>query len=173
MARNWQVNGPAIVWAGVGSGNAPASLGYTETGVQARKFRWVEPLKGDVGGQQMPMEFQEQGEAMLLSCKFVVFDTDVLDLIRSRGDKATVGQINSIGALIGQRGYAFELWVAGTNGRPHHCITATLYDGERFNLGTKRTEDDMQFYVWPLVDPTADTALDTELFDYDGSAIGL
>lgn len=166
MAANWQVNGPAIVYVGTGGAGAPERLGYTEDGMRGRRFRFTESLHSDVSGPKMPQEFQELGEAMLFSGRFVVYDPDVLDTIRRRGDKADLGNLNSIGALIGTNDYAFDIWVTSTNDRPYHFYTAILYEGEDFNLGTKRTADDIQFYAWGLIDPTADTALDTPLFEY-------
>lgn len=166
MAANWQVNGPAVVYVGTGGSGTPERLGYTESGLRGRIFRYTEMLHSDVSGPRMPAEFQEGGKAALFSGKFVVFDPDVLENIRNRGDAGGLGLIPSIGALIGTNAYSFDLWITSTDARPHHFFNAILYEGEDFLLGTRREEDDMQFFAWALIDPTADTALDSELFEY-------
>jgi hypothetical protein len=134
--------------------------------VRVRTRRFKDLLFTDVSGPRAPHDFQEQGEIAMISAKMVLIDPEVLDRVRAVGDKTLVGQRNSTGLVLGVNNYFFQLWVDGTNDRPHHFFSALLWEDEDELFGTRRTEDDIMFYAWAFIGPDATTAKDTQLFEY-------
>jgi hypothetical protein len=169
MPATYEINGPAVVWVSDPDdqeGTVALRLGVPESGCRVTYQRFHEKVITDVGGPSQPAAIQYFGMVGTVSFKLIAMDTVVLDMLRRLSDATAVGQVGSTGLLIDGT-YGVHLWIDSRNGRPHHFHNALLWEGENEGLSSRRTEDDLQFFVWVPIDPEADTALNGTLWTYE------
>ncbi len=107
MAQAFHVNGPAYMYAAVGTNNAWTALGYTEAGVDVEVTSHWTPVMCDAAGVEVPADLQRMGRSAVITAPMVAWDWTTLDAIEKRGSLAAVGSEGTVGELMGTGASAF------------------------------------------------------------------
>lgn len=159
----YMVNGTAFVYTGTGGAGALELLGYTEQGVDKDINENKGEIITDLFGPMTPQDFQDFGMVARIVCPFIALDRSVLGRVMNRGDRTTLGTLNTPGLVLGVAGYAFRVAIASTFDSPwsfYKCILRT----ESTRLATKANPLRLEFFAWPWVSYTATTGKDTPLW---------
>lgn len=169
MANNvlqYRVNGAAAISAGVGSAGALVQVGYTESGALITPLIKSRPIYSDLGGPDVPVDFQHMGEMVVVDIDMPVWREDYLRTLIGRAFKAdgttrqTAGLAASRGQLWGLAGLFFTLAISSEYEDPHYF--PTVMHGEPFglNLGSIHSKYRMRFTAWPYLVGSSTTAID-------------
>lgn len=169
MAQAFHVNGPAYMYAAVGSNNAWTALGYTEAGVDVEITNHLTPVMCDAAGVEAPADLQRMGRSAVITAPMVAYDHTTLDLIEQRGGLAGVGSEGTVGELMGTGGAAFGFGWKGPTDRDWRFTSCVLVNPHRGRFGTKYTVDTLVVRAWVFVPATvtnAATVAATTLYDH-------
>lgn len=161
----YAVNGTALVYVGTGGAGALELLGYTDFGVDMAVNENKGEIITDLFGPMTPQDFQDFGMTGRISVPLIALDSTVQNKIIDRGDRTTVGLLNTPGLVLGVAGYAFRVAIAAPLGIApwsfSKCVTMPQH-GTR--LATKANPYRMEFFAWPYVTYTATTGKDVPVF---------
>lgn len=158
------VNGPALVSTGTGSVGALETLGYTEGGVDVEITEHTDPVMTDIFGTQIPHDFQDMGMSARITVPLIAIDRTVFLKVIGKGDRTTVGLLNTPGLLKGQGGHAFRLGIAAPADSPWSFTKVIVQPGTRLRLATKAYPITMTFFAIPFSAYTVTAGKDTSLW---------
>lgn len=159
----YTIGGVALVYTGTGANSALELVGYTEDGVDVEIIENVEPVMTDLFGPLTPQDFQSMGMVARVTVPFIAVDRTVFNKLTGKGDRTTVGLINTPGITLGNS-HAFRLGIAAPLDTPWSFTKAIVRPGTRWRTGTKARPWVMEFFAWPYVLYTATTGKDQALW---------
>ena len=157
------INGVALVYVGTGTLGALELLGYTEAGVDMDVKENKREIMTDLFGDMTPQDFQDMGMVARLVCPMITLDRTVLAKIIGKGDRTTVGLLNTPGIALGATGYTFRVAIGSPFDSPWsfgRCVTLS----ESVRLATKANPLRMEFFAFPAASYTATTGKDSPFF---------
>lgn len=173
-AGNRYVSGECPISVGTGTSDALEWLGTSEDGVSIEVNTYDDAIMTDVGGSQVPVDFQRMGQDCIIRVTIVDVVDSVMRKIANRRLTLPDASVHSPaegvavprGTLIGQGGQAFKLSIAAQWEDPFYFPTVKLLGARSFTVGTKMTKWKMVFQAWPYVAPTVQsiTALATSSY---------
>ena len=158
------VNGPALFYTGTGAVGALELLGYTENGVDVRITEHSEPVMTDIFGTQIPHDFQDMGMSAEVRVPLIAMDRTVFLKVIGKGDRTTVGLLNTPGMLKGQGGHAFRIGIAAPADSPWSFTKAILRPDTQLRLATKAHPLVLTFFAIPFSAYTVTAGKDTSLW---------
>lgn len=170
---SYRVHGDAIVQAGVGSSNALVNTCYSEQGVQITFRQMSRAIMTDLGGSEVPAEFQYMGEMAIIDILAPAWVETYARLLRTRHYQADMttraadGVSGARGQLWGTHGLAFALAViAGDFGEdPWYFPTCMVPpDAMGLNLGTEYAKHRFRFVAWPFISGASLTGVGKTLY---------
>lgn len=164
MALAYNVRGPAILSLGVGTAGALVTAGISERGIKPRLVKSYNRVFSDLSGPYVPADVQDAGEVLVISTSLIHIDWTVLMTAANRGDRSAAGKRNTPGLLIGGGGYAFSLAITSANDAPLYCPTCIIDPECAMAFGTMAQTDDITFFAWPYIGPTASSGKDAILY---------
>jgi hypothetical protein len=153
------VNGCAFVYVGTGTAGALELLGYTEAGVDKDIKENKREIMTDLFGDMTPQDFQDMGMVARIVCPMIAMDRSVFAKVYDKGDRATVGLLNTPGLVLGVAGYSFRVAIASPADAPWsfgRCVCLS----ESTRLATKANPYRFEFFAWPAASYTALTGKD-------------
>lgn len=147
MAKSIEVSGEALHRV-VLPGGTLADLGYSLNGCRIEIRNRFFDVMADTGGgdEGVPVDVQTMGRLAIVRSRLVVFDSAVLDGLRTIGDAATDGELETVGMLLGANSKFSRLLITSpVAGRPWNFPTGHLIDSTEVEIGTKRTAWDIVF----------------------------
>ncbi len=157
------VNGAALVYVGTGAAGALELLGYTDSGVDMDVQELTADIMSDVFGQA-PHDVQYMGKTARIVANLIAMDRTILAKITGRGDRTTVGQLNTAGMVIGAAGYAFRLGISAPLDTPWSFSKAIVRGGFSTRLASKANPFRVEFFAGPFGSTTATTSKDVPLW---------
>lgn len=167
--NSFRVNGPAIVQAGVGSSNALVTTAISEGGVNIQILQHSRPIFNDVGGSEVPAEYQYMGEQAVIELEAPNWVETYARLLRTRcflangSTRQTDGLAGGRGQLWGTHGLAFSIAIlAGNFGEdPWYFPTCMVPPSSMgLMLGTTNSKHKFRFLAWPFISGSSITAVD-------------
>jgi hypothetical protein len=175
MATSYHVHGAARVLTGTGTSEALEPLGFSEDGVTITPRAYMRPVYTDLGGPEVPAEFQNMRQDCDIDVNLIVWDNAVLDKVLAKlaGDAtaAAFGVMGTPGRLVGSSGATgggFRLAIlfpSGSTENPFDFPKVTLKDSFPVKVGTVISTWRLKFYAWPFLPGSAVTGKDVVLVD--------
>jgi hypothetical protein len=143
------VAGPCELHAGVGPGDSLLFVGWTLDGVAIESVPYFSPVRADDAGM-MPRSMQRMGETWRVIAPLAVWDDDVLEACKSRGDPTGgtpgVMPVGDIGTMMLEEGSAYRLLVypgfygmpGKKPGKPNNFLRAYLRSDRTHPVGTRQ-----------------------------------
>lgn len=163
MIDGYLVNGTSFVYVGTGGAGALELLGYTENGVDQDITENKSEIITDLFGPMTPQDFQDMGMIARIICPFIAIDRSVLAKVMNRGDRTTLGSLNTPGLVLGVAGYGFRVAIASTFDSPW-SFTKCILRNTGVRLATKANPMRLEFLAWPYASYLATTGKDTPLW---------
>jgi hypothetical protein len=157
------VNGTALVSVGTGSAGALETLGYTDQGVDIEIEELTNDIITDVMGMA-PQEVQSMGMIARITVPLIAVDRTVLAKITGRGDRTTVGLVNTPGLLLGTNSHLFRVGIAAPLDTPWSFSKCFMRPGFGAKLATKANPFRVQFTAIPYAAYTVTSGKDTPLW---------
>jgi hypothetical protein len=156
------VSGEAPISVGTATAGALEVLGLSVDGVEIQLLQVENPVMADIGGNQLPVDFQHMGEQAFVTVTLSRWNEDVLRKIRSRpftlGIPAVAqatpadGLARPRGQLIGAGGAAFKLVISAQYEDPWHFYTTKIVGSPQpFKVGTVVTNYQLRFHAWTFI----------------------
>lgn len=158
------VNGTAFVYVGTGSAGALELLGYTDAGTDMNVSENKGEIFTDLFGPMTPQDFQDFGMTARIVAPLIAADRTVLAKILDKGDRTTLGLLNTPGLVLGVNGYRFRVAIASTFDSPWSFTSCILRPGFGTTLATKANPFRVEFMAWPYASYTATTGKDVPLW---------
>lgn len=159
----YMVSGTAFVYVGTGVAGALELLGYTEAGVDKDIKENKREIMTDLFGDMTPQDFQDMGMVARIVAPMIAMDRAVMAKIMGRGDRTTIGLLNTPGLVLGVAGHAFRVAIASPADSPWSfakCVTLS----ESTRLATKANPYRFEFFAWPFASFTASSGKDAPLW---------
>lgn len=160
----YMVNGTSFIYVGTGTAGALELLGYTDAGTDMTVNENKGEIFTDLFGPMTPQDFQDFGMTARIIAPLIACDRTVLAKITGKGDRTTVGQINTPGLVLGIAGYAFRVAIASPADSPWSFSKCVLRPTFGSKLATKANPFRVEFFAWPYASYTATTGKDTPLW---------
>lgn len=159
----YAVNGAALVYVGTGSAGALELLGYTDAGVPMDVTEVTDDIMTDVMGK-VPHDIQSMGMTARIVANLIAMDRTVLAKITGRGDRTTVGQMNTAGLVLGAAGYSFRVGISSPLDTPWSFSRCIIRPGFGTTHASKANPFRVEFFAWPVAAVTATTSKDAPLW---------
>lgn len=155
--------GPAIISTSTGTAGAFETLGITENGAEVEITKNYKELFTDVMGEMTPQELQHMGEVAVVTAPLIITDRTVLAKVLGRGNRASVGQLNTPGRFVGANGDHMSVGISGPYDFPY-VFSAAVVRPARFPMSVSAKPFTITFYCWPYLAFTATVAINTYLY---------
>ena len=155
--------GPALVYSGTGSVGALELLGFAQNGCEVEITKNYEQIMTDIFGPMTPQELQDFGEVAIITCPLIAVDRTVLAKVMGRGNRSSVGQMNTPGRLVGASGDAFRVGIAAAADTPYSFNTCVVRPA-RFPMSVAAKPYTLTFFAWPYAAFTVTTGLNAPLY---------
>jgi hypothetical protein len=172
--------GPAFVFVQFNSAGNVFHVGTDEgnPGLVIKITEAVEPVFNDIGGTQLPTEYQHQGESATILTTLTRWNESVIARMMARPQhvaRPAVGALGDIGRLYNSEGYANRLWVqfpfankaafGGAMPAAYRFFSVTLRDSEILP-GTKAKKHRCVFEAYRVLSFTNGSPT-MALYDHD------
>ena len=155
--------GPALVYTYTGVAAAQELLGYTERGADVDITKHYGEIMTDILGPMTPQELQDFGEVATITAPLIAVDHAVLTRVLGRGDRATQGQLNTPGRLVGSQGDSFRVGIAASLDLPWSFANCVVRPA-RFPMSVQAKPFTITFYAFPYIPYTATSGLNAPLY---------
>lgn len=165
MAKSVNVNGEALHRVALPGGSL-ADLGYSLNGCRIEFRRRTFDVMADTGGGDdgVPVDVQSMGRIAIIRSRLVVYDDAILDGLQRLADETNLGELESIGYLLGANAKFSRLLITSPlAAKPWNFPTGHLIDATEVEIGTKRTAWDIVFRAIAYIG--AGTSLGKVLFN--------
>lgn len=157
------VNGTALVSVGTGAAGALETLGYTQDGVDIEITELTEDIITDVMGRA-PQDVQSMGMTARIVVSLIAMDRTVLAKVTGKGDRTTVGALNTPGLVMGNGGHLFRVGIASPFDTPWSFSKCFVRPGFGTRLATKANPFRIEFFAIPYAAFTVTAGKDTVLW---------
>jgi hypothetical protein len=117
----------------------------------------------DVMGQ-VPQDIQSMGMTARIVANLIAMDRTVLAKITGKGDRTTVGTLNTAGLVLGAGGHAFRVGISSPLDTPWSFSRCIIRPGFGTTQASKANPFRVEFFAWPVAAVTATTSKDTVLW---------
>ena len=150
---NYQVNGPAIVDAVIGTSGSAAPLGMCRDGISIEITKFINAIKADSGGPDVGVDQQDMGKEAVIRGVFSEYDPDYLEVIDAANAPA-VGQLPNIGLPLGQNNFAIKIQIQSL-AAPYLAKPWTFFTTILKRRGEKQGTDysliNFEFFAWAQI----------------------
>jgi len=161
---SFTVNGSALVYVGTGSAGALELLGYTQDGVDTDIQEKKGEIFTDIFGPMVPHDFQDFGMDANIRAPMIAMDSAIFAKVINRGDRTTLGGINTPGLVFGNGGYLIRVAIAAPLNTPWSFSKCLLRPGHGTKLATKANPYMLSWYAFPWAAVSTTSGKDTPLF---------
>jgi hypothetical protein len=158
------VNGSALLYVGTGSAGALELLGYTQDGVDSDIQEKKGELFTDIFGPMVPHDFQDFGMDATVRAPLIAMDSAIFAKAIGRGDRTTLGLINTPGLVFGAAGYLVRVAIAAPLNTPWSFSKCLIRPGHGTRLATKANPYTISWYAFPWASVATVSGKDTPLF---------
>jgi hypothetical protein len=165
MAQLFHVNGPAILWVGLGPAGPLKQIGVSEDGADIEINAHDAPIRSDAAGD-LPADIQDMGEDATIRIALSAYDLALLRDVRAfRGNAPAEGRSGTRGVILGQSGKTMRVLIDSESDEPWRFFTCILRGPRHVKASTKYSVQRMNFYAWALVG-AGNSSYGTPLYDH-------
>lgn len=164
----FRISGPCLVSVGTGANAALETLGYSDGGVDFEHVKHLEPVITDIFGPRTFHTMQDMGEIGRITIPLIAVDSAVIAKIESKGDRTTLGQLNTPGSLL--TAHAFRVVLAAPqNADMVRSFTLALVEHVRGKNATKAHPTVLTLIAGPFQTYTVTSGKDVPIWTKSAS----